>query len=78
MDCGPCKHSPAWLEHRSAPARPPACALLLLQEVRRGMWPEHARQPAFVEYLRQKYDPTQLEAIEVGCAGQCSAVEPAN
>jgi hypothetical protein len=31
------------------------------------MWPEQARQPEFIRYLRDRYDMTQLEAIEVGC-----------
>jgi hypothetical protein len=41
----------------------PKCSL---QEVRRSMWPEQAAQPAFIEYLRQRFDEAQLEAIEVG------------
>lgn len=35
-----------------------------MQEVRRGMWPEHARHPAFIRRLQQEYDYRQLEAIE--------------
>ncbi|KAL4419979.1 hypothetical protein ABPG75_007077 [Micractinium tetrahymenae] len=34
-------------------------------EVRRGLWPEQAAQPAFIHYLRGCYDETQLEAIEM-------------
>ncbi|EFN53619.1 expressed protein [Chlorella variabilis] len=34
-------------------------------EVRRSLWPEQAAQPAFIDYLRQRYDETQLEAIEM-------------
>jgi hypothetical protein len=33
--------------------------------VRRSLWPEQAAQPQFIQYLRQRYDETQLEAIEV-------------
>ncbi|PSC75196.1 Helicase sen1 [Micractinium conductrix] len=34
-------------------------------EVRRGLWPEQAAQPAFIHHLRKLYDETQLEAIEM-------------
>lgn len=36
-----------------------------LQDIRRRMWPEHARHPAFINYLKKAYDYKQLEAIEV-------------
>ncbi|KAL4543318.1 hypothetical protein Ndes2526B_g05382 [Nannochloris sp. 'desiccata'] len=34
-------------------------------DLRRRMWPEQARHPAFIKYLKSQYDYKQLEAIEM-------------
>jgi hypothetical protein len=39
------------------------------QDVRRRMWPEQARSPAFIDHLKRQYDYKQLEAIEVRRGG---------